>query len=57
MVLIWLSIEHVLKDWLWPDDRRLWHSIHLECLKRLILNSLALQEKHELNTALKKVKT
>ncbi|EGS2003863.1 hypothetical protein I8I78_001306 [Enterobacter cloacae] len=58
MVLIWLSVEHVLlKDWLWPDERKLWHSIYLECLNRLILNSLALQEKHELNKALKKAKT
>ena len=53
-VLIWLSIEEaLLKDWVWKDEREIWHLTFIELLKRMILNSITMQEKHEINKVLK----
>jgi len=53
-VLIWLSVEEaLLKDWVWANEREIWHSNFVEYLKKIILNSIALQEKHEINQFLK----
>ncbi|MEI2604051.1 hypothetical protein V8O11_09585 [Erwinia aphidicola] len=53
-VLIWLSIEDaLLKDWAWADEREIWHSTFIKVLKRMILNSITMQEKHEINKFLR----
>lgn len=53
-LLIWLSVEEVLlKDWVWANEREIWHSNFVEYLKKIILNSIAIQEKHKINKCLK----
>ncbi|MGX9237637.1 hypothetical protein [Pantoea ananatis] len=53
-VLIWLSVEEaLLKDWVLANEREIWHSKFVEYLKKIILNSIALQEKHKINQSLK----
>ncbi|AVG78124.1 hypothetical protein [Pantoea ananatis] len=54
--IIWICVNDVLLEkWSFTEERKKWHSVLVYVLNRTILNSVAQQEKHDLNQALKTV--